>query len=80
MHRDADALEMLGLADAGQLQDVRRADRAGGQMISAAASTRWIVPPREYSTPTARVPSNRTRCTSALITTCRLGRFIAGRR
>ena len=32
------------------------------------------------STPTARVPSSSTRCTSALVTTVRLARFCSGRR
>jgi hypothetical protein len=31
MHRDAGAVEMVGIADAGKLQDMRRADRTGGQ-------------------------------------------------
>ena len=31
MHRNADAAEMIGIADAGQLQNVGRSNRAGGQ-------------------------------------------------
>ena len=46
-------------------------------------SARTVVvalPPVEYSTPTARLPSITTRCASALVTTVRLGRLMAGRR
>ena len=82
MHdRHADAAEMLGIADPRQLQDVRRADRARRQDHLARrigpldGSTG---PPRENSTPIARLPSNRMRCTSALVTSCRFGRFSAG--
>ena len=48
---------------------MRRADRAAGEDHLARASTRSIAPPRENSTPTARLPSNTTRCTSASVTT-----------
>ena len=41
--------------------------------LARSASARSILPPRENSTPTARLPSNRTRCTSASVTTCRFG-------
>ena len=71
--------EMLGVADARQLQDVRRADRAGRQdHLARRPRPARRAPPRENSTPIARLPSNRTRCTSALVTSCRFGRFSAG--
>src|SRR5216683_1623874 len=50
------------------------------RITSRAASARSTTPLRENSTPTARLPSNRTRCTSALVTSSRFGRFSAGRR
>ena len=81
MHRDARLRQHLRIADAGQLQQMRRADRAGGEDHLA----RRIGPLdgslgrlRENSTPAARFPSNITRCTSALVTICKLGRFVAG--
>ena len=80
MHRDAGLGEDLGVADPRQLQQMRRADRAGGKDHLA----RRIGPlgvaraAARNSTPAARVPSKITRCTSAPVTTCRLGRFDAG--
>ena len=54
------------------------------RITSHAASRRTVGAPgpplRENSTPIARFPSNRTRCTNALVTTCKLGRFDAGRK
>ncbi len=79
--RYADAAEMVGVADPGQLQDMRRADRAAGQdHLGQRVGPLDPCPPRENSTPTARFPSNSTRCTSASVTTWRLGRRSAGRR
>ena len=63
-HLDADAAELVGRADAGQHQQLRRLVGAGGDDhlalgpdLSAAAAA--------DSTPTARVASNSTRVTSA---------------
>ena len=54
---------------------------AGGPLLTSRAAVALVTtPPRENSTPVARLPSSSTRCTSALVTTCRLGRFIAARR
>ncbi len=50
------------------------------KITSRAASTRSKARLREVRRPVARLPSNRTRCTSALVTSWRFGRFSAGRR
>ena len=81
VHRDADAAEMLGVADPDICSTC-------GEPIGAAAEdhlARRIDPldrARRASIrpPTARLPSSTMRCTSAPVTTCRLGRFSAGRR
>ena len=78
---DADAAEMVGVADPGQLQDMRRADRAAGQdHLDQRVGPLDLSPPRANSTPTARLPSSTTRRTSASVMTWTLGRRIAGRR
>ena len=80
MHRDAGALEMVGIADAGKLQDMRRADRTGGQdHLARDIDTLRGAVARILDTHRA-VPSNSTRCTSAPVTIWRFGRFSAGRR
>jgi hypothetical protein len=47
------------------------------KITSHAAWTRSVEalgpPLREYSTPIARLPSNRTRCTNSLVTICQIG-------
>src|ERR1700735_1701877 len=48
------------------------------RMTSAVAVACWVVPSRENATPVARCPSNSTRCTRALVTISRFGRFFAG--
>ena len=49
-------------------------------MTSRPARTVWVRPRCSYSTPTARLPSNRSFVASAFISTRTFFRFIAGRR
>ena len=63
----ADLPEMVGIADARQLQDVWRADRARRQDHFPRGLDLSTAPPRENSTPVARLPSKITRWTSALV-------------
>ena|GEM_PF-5431499 len=49
-------------------------------ITSTAASARSVAPPRENSTPTARLPSRISLCTRAFVTISRFARFIAGRK
>ena len=75
---DAERSQVLGVADARQLQQLRRVEGAAAQDHLAGARRVCVRPRREYSTPVARVPSNSTRCTSARVSTVRLSRSIAG--
>ena len=67
-------------ADPGQLQQLRGVDRAAAQDDLARASRAVLPawPPRRYSTPTARLPSNRTLVTKARVITVRFGRLMTG--
>ena len=64
-HVDAEPAEQLGRAHAGQLQQLRRVDRAAAQDDLAPRASRAVLrpgPPRRRplnSTPTARAPSKR---------------------
>jgi hypothetical protein len=50
------------------------------RITSRVAETRSMPDWRENSTPAARLPSNVPRCTNALVTICKSGRFFGGRR
>jgi hypothetical protein len=82
---DAAGLQQRRRADAGELQDLRRADRAGGEDDLAAGSERrrFAAPPPTGATRTplaGRRPSSSIRSMCAPVQTCRLGRRSIGRR
>ena len=83
-HGDAERLQLRGVADAGQLEQLRRVDGAAaaddlaGRDPLERARADPSVPCSTYSTPTARVPSNRMRLAWARQTTFRFGRRMTG--
>ncbi len=70
--------EMRGIADAAELQQLRRVEGPATQDDFAGRHRLGSAAPVLYSTPVARVPSNDTRCTRARVVTVRFGRCITG--
>ncbi len=77
-HVDAEGLQLGGVAQAGQLEELGRVDGAAAQDDLTGPHRRTGPPRKEKSTPTARPPSKTTFVTKARVTTFRLGRFITG--
>ena len=74
---DAERLELAGVADPGELEQLRRVDRAAAEdHLAGLDPLRPVLP--ATSTPTARVPSNSTRLTNARQRTSRFGRRMTG--
>ena len=77
---DADRAQLPGVTDPGQLQQLRRVERAATQDHLTGRTRSWRRPGRVYSTPVTRSPSMTSRVTIARVTTSRLGRRSTGRR
>ena len=69
------ALQRRRVADAGQHQQLRRLERAGAQDDFAPRADLLRLVALRYSTPTARLPSNRMRVAYALVSTMRFVRL-----
>jgi len=74
---DAQRRELVGVADARELEQMGRVERSAAQDHLARVDG-LVVPCSETSTPTARVPSKRIFVTKARHCTSKFGRFMTG--